>query len=200
MKSIRNLFVLSLLLLSVSVFAAADPAPVVMLKNTTNKMLAALDKHIGQLKGNSKLVDSLVNKILVPHFDLTSMSQAVVGQYWNKASSATQEQFKKEFTHYVARTYSSAIQSYDGETMKFYPIRGAVGDKVQISSELLLKNGPSIQLKYSVEKKGNEWLIYDFSVAGISIVKNYNSQFTGTLRQKGLDGLVSELKKNNVAR
>ena len=197
MKLVKTLVVSSLLLISVTAFAASDPAPVVMLKNTTSQMLAALDKYIGKLKGNDKLVDGLVSKILVPHFDLTSMSRSVVGPYWNKASRATQKEFEKEFTRYVTRTYSAAMQSYDGETMRFDPIRGNIGNKVRVSSDLILKNGPPIQLQYSVEKHGNNWLIYDFSVDGISIVKNYNSQFTGVLRQVGLDGLVAQLKKRN---
>ena len=106
-------------------------------------------------------------------------------------------EFEKEFTRYVTRTYSAAMQSYDGETMRFDPIRGNIGNKVRVSSDLILKNGPPIQLQYSVEKHGNNWLIYDFSVDGVSIVKNYRTQFAGTLRQKGLDGLVKELQKRN---
>lgn len=180
---------------------AVDPAPMAMLKDVSNRMLRELDKNIGNLKNNYRLVNSLVNRIVVPHFDLAHMSRSVVGRdYWEKASSITQQQFVKEFTQYVIRTYSSALQSYDGETMKFYPIRGDVGDRVRVSSDLLLKNGPPIQLQYGLNKQGGQWLIYDFSVDGVSIIKNYNSQFAGILRQSGLDGLVRELQKRNVGR
>jgi len=188
------------LLVSVPSFAA-DPEPMVVMKNMTDQMLGELDRHIGKLKNNDKLVNSLVNKIILPHFDLVSMSQAVVGRdYWQQASSVTQQQFVKEFTRYVIRTYSSALQSYDGEKMKFYPIRGDIGDKVRISSDLLLKNGPSIQLQYGLIKHGGQWLIYDFSVDGVSIIKNYNAQFASILRQSGLDGLVRQLQKRNIGK
>ena len=201
MRSIKILVVSLFLLISTSSFAATDPAPLVMLKSMTGQMLSALDKYIGRLKNNDKLVDSLVNKIIVPHFDLVSMARAVVGRnYWQQASSAVQQQFIKEFTRYITRTYSSALQSYDGEKMKFYPIRGAIGDRVRVSSDLLLKNGPPIQLQYGLLQQGGQWLIYDFSVDGVSIVKNYNSQFAGILRQRGLTGLVSQLQKRNATR
>jgi len=129
------------------------------------------------------------------------MSRAVVGRdYWQKATSSTQEQFVKEFTRYVIRTYSSALQSYDGEKIKFYPIRGGISDRVQIDSDLLLKSGPPIQMQYRLIQQGGQWLIYDFSVDGVSIIKNYNSQFAGTLRQGGLEVLVQKLHANNARR
>jgi len=200
MKLIKILVVAFGILFCASSFAA-DPAPLAMLKSTSSQMLHELDRHIGNLKHNDKLVYDLVNRVLVPHFELVSMSRAVVGRdYWQKATSSTQEQFIKEFTSYVIRTYSSALQSYDGETIKFYPIRGGISDRVQIDSDLLLKNGPPIQMQYRLIQQGGRWLIYDFSVDGVSIIKNYNSQFAGTLRQGGLEVLVQKLHANNARR
>jgi phospholipid transport system substrate-binding protein len=197
---IAKIFIVALGLLFGATSFAADPAPLAMLKSTSNQMLRELDKHIGNLKNNDKLVYDLVDRVLIPHFDLNGMSRAVIGRYWRQSSSATQKQFIKEFTRYVIRTYSSALQSYDGETIKFYPIRGNVGSRVQIDSDLLLKNGPPIQMQYRLRQQGGQWLIYDFSVDGVSIVKNYHSQFAGTLRQGGLDAVVRKLQKNNANR
>jgi phospholipid transport system substrate-binding protein len=200
MKVIKSLIVALCMLCSVSVFAA-DPAPLVMLKNLSNQIFSELDKHLGDLKHNDKLVHELVNRILVPNFDLTNMCRAVVGRdYWEKSTPDTQQKFIKEFTRYIIRTYSVALQSYDGEKIKFFPVRGAISDRVEINSDLLLKNGPPIQLQYRMVQKDGQWLIYDFSVDGVSIIKNYNSQFAGTLRQSGLDGLVQKLHSNNNTR
>lgn len=204
MKSIRSLIITLSILFWMSSFAAspiADPEPLAMLKSTSSQMLHELDKYIGRLKQNDKLVYDLVNRILVPHFDLVNMSRTVVGRnYWQQASTDTQQQFIKEFTRYVIRTYSSAIQSYDGEKIKFYPIRGAITDRVQVDSELLRKNGPSIQMQYRLSNQNGQWLIYDFSVDGVSVIKNYNSQFAGILRQGGLDAVVRRLQKSNAQR
>jgi phospholipid transport system substrate-binding protein len=198
MRSIKILIISFCMLITGSSFAA-DPAPLAMLKNVASQMLHELDKHIGHLKQDNKLVYDLVDRILVPHFELTMMSRAVVGRdYWQNASSDSQQQFMKEFTRYVIRTYSSALQSYDGETIKFFPIRGGFSDRVQVDSNLLLKNGPPIQMQYRLVQQQNQWLIYDFSVDGVSIVKNYNSQFAGTLRKGGLVELVRQLQKNNA--
>ena len=177
---------------------AADPAPLAMLKSTSQQMLRELDKNLGRLKGNDQLVYNLVNRVLVPHFALVDMSRAVVGRYWQQASSSTQRQFTREFTRYVIRTYSAALQAYDGETIKFLPIRGAVGNRIQVDSELLLKSGSPVRIQYRLLQRQGRWLIYDFSVDGISMVKNYNSQFANTLRRGGLVTLVQQLQKSNA--
>ena len=174
----KRIIKIGTILLGLAVLApsfAADPAPLVVLKGVSGRMLVELNKNIKTIKHNDRLVYNLVNRICVPHFDLLNMARAVVGRnYWQQASSSTQQQFIKEFTHYVIRTYASAMQSYDGEIIKFYPIRGAVGNRVQINSDLFLKNGPSIQMQYRMSKQSGRWTIYDFSVDGVSIIKNYN--------------------------
>ena len=177
-----------------------DPAPVVMLKNTSNQMVGELNKHLGNLKNNRPLVSSIVKRTVVPHFDLTTMGQLVVGRnYWQDASATTQKQFISAFTDYAINTYSSAISSYDGETIKFYPVRGDIADKsrVQVDTDIQHKDGPPVHVQYSVLKKGSGWFIYDFSVDGVSLVQNYRSQFAGTLREGGLEKLVAQLQQHN---
>lgn len=176
---------------------AADSAPMVLLKDISNRMIQELDKNIGHLSYN--YVYGLANKIVVPHFDTYNMSRAVVGrEYWAKAKPETQQAFVKEFTRYVIGTYASTIQSYDGERLKFYPMRGEAADqRVQINSDLLHKDGPPIQIQYRLVNTGKCWLIYDYSIDGVSVVQNYRSQFSEVLRQGGLEKLLQQLRKHN---
>lgn len=190
------------LMCSVTFAANQDPAPVVMLKNTSNKMITELNKNLGHLKNNDDLVESIIKNTILSHFELVGMSQAVVGRnYWQQASSNLQRQFIHEFTDYVIRTYASAISSYDGETIRFYPIRGNITgqSRVQVNSDINHKDGPPIHVQYRVVNTGNAWLIYDFSVDGVSLVRNYQSQFASTLQQGGLSLLVKKLRENNAS-
>lgn len=197
---LRKFTLFFLLVLIGTTALAADPAPLAMLKSTSQQMVQELDRNLGNLKGNDRLVDGLVRRILLPHFDLVTLSRAVVGrEYWQSAGGATQQQFVKEFTRYVIKTYSNALQSYDGETIKFYPMRGNPNaSRVQVDSEILRKDGPSIHVQYRLLNESSGWYIYDFSVDGVSIVQNYRSQFAGLLRQGGLNKVVAELKSRNI--
>lgn len=193
---------LALLSFCTTIFAA-DPAPLAILKSASSQMITQLNRNIGRLKGNYRLVNSLVRRILLPHFDLVTMSRSVVGNNnWQQASSVTQQEFIYEFTNYVLSTYSSALQSYDGEKIIFDPMRSYSGSdaRVQIDSSIMHHGAPPIRVQYRMIKLGGTWKIYDFSIDGISIVQNYRSQFAGILRQGNLATLVQQLKRRNSGR
>jgi phospholipid transport system substrate-binding protein len=180
--------------------ATETQAPLVMLKKTADQMTGELDRYKGRLKGNDQFIYGIVRRILLPHFDLPSMSRGVVGKsYWEQASPALQKQFIDEFTFYVVRTYSGALASYDGEKIKFYPIRGfnPSAQRVEASSDIVRKSGPSVGLSYRLYQSGGAWIIYDFSVEGVSLVQNYRAQFASTLQQGGMTKLVADLHSHN---
>jgi len=203
MHSMNNLRALIFLVMSLLITATfAEPQPLTILKQTSDQMIVELNKNLNQLKTNDALVYRIVDKILLPHFDLVGMPRSVVGrEAWQQATATQRQQFIKEFTHYVTKTYAAAMASYDGEVIKFYPLREDLGNKtrVQIDSDLLHKNGPPIQMQYRMVKSGNTWLIYDFSIDGVSLVRNYQEQFATTLRQGGLAQLIEQLQQQNQA-
>jgi phospholipid transport system substrate-binding protein len=189
--------IISFSLLFAGMVFAEDPAPTQMLKNTSTQMTKELDQHLGNLKNNTPLVEGIVRRILLPHFDLNTMSKLIVGRnYWDQGGNSAQSAFVDAFTRYVIRTYSVAISSYEGETIKFYPLREdiAVKDRVQINSTIFRKSGPDIQVQYRLLNASGNWRIYDFSVGGVSIVQNYRSQFAEPLQQGGLAHLVNQIK------
>jgi len=188
------------LIFCASIFAANEPPPLAMLRSTANTLISELNRHQGNLKGNDTLMHSIIRRIILPHFDIVSMSQAVVGRtYWQSATPVVQKEFVREFTTYAIRTYSGALESYNGQQVKFYPIRGYNNSRnqVQVSSDVLQANGPAIAVSYRLYNRGGNWVVYDFNVEGVSFTQNYRSQFSSPLRRGGLAGLVQDIKSHN---
>jgi phospholipid transport system substrate-binding protein len=48
---------------------------------------------------------------------------------------------------------------------------------------------------YKMKLDGNEWKIYDVMVEGVSLVKNYRTQFASILRKETPAQLIDRLKK-----
>jgi phospholipid transport system substrate-binding protein len=48
-----------------------------------------------------------------------------------------------------------------------------------------------------MEKTGSGWKVYDVMVGGVSLVANYRTEFSNTVRAAGIDGLIRELEKKN---
>lgn len=185
--------------LIVPMLALAD-SPVTMLQNSANQMISQLEKNKSQLK-NKKVIHQIVNSVLVPHIEMNRMAASVVGRnYWMAATPEQQQQFIQEFKYLVINTYANALSSYNGDRVEFYPMRGGENAQaVQVKSVIIRLNGQRIPISYNVTNTGGVWKVYDFSIEGVSIVNNYQSQFANTLTQGGLPLLIKQLYSFNRA-
>lgn len=185
------------LFLIVPMLALAD-SPVAVLQSASNQMIAQLEKNKSQLK-NKKVIHQIVNSVLVPNIDLNRMAASVVGRsYWMSATPAQQQEFIQEFKYLVINTYANALASYNGDRVEFYPLRGgANAHSVQVKSVIIRLNGQRIAITYNVANVNGAWKVYDFSIEGVSIVNNYQSQFANTLTQGGLPLLNKQLYSFN---
>jgi phospholipid transport system substrate-binding protein len=48
-----------------------------------------------------------------------------------------------------------------------------------------------------MEKTANGWKVYDVMVGGVSLVANYRTEFSNTVRNSGIDGLIRDLAAKN---
>jgi len=195
-KQVRY-YALALLLVSVSTFAVQSP--VTQMQGVANKMIGQLEKNKSNL--NSRTIDQIVNRVLVPVVDMNRMAGLTVGaRYWRSASSAQRAAFITQFKKMVIATYAAALSSYDGDRVRFYPLRGDYQNKrvVRVNSVIVRLNGQKIPVSYNLVRSGNAWRVYDFSVENVSIVNSYRSQFAGALSQSGLSGLTQKIKRHNA--
>lgn len=183
-----------------SVAAYAVPNPMDMLQSTSDQMLSELKVHQSTLKSDPNRVFNIVDRLLLPHFDMEYMSRSVIGRpEWLSASAEAKKAFIPQFTELLTRTYASALASYTNQTVKFYPIRGGFEGQKQITvqSEVIQPNGPPVPVSYVLLLEGNTWKVVDFSVDNVSVVNNFRAQFSSDLNQGGLANLTQKLKAHN---
>lgn len=197
-------FLIVILCFCTSSFAAAnDSDPVALLQSIADQMLDQLKANKATLKTNSHFVYDLTYRTVVPYADLNEMSRRVLPPAtWAQASPGQRAQFQKEFTSLLVRTYASALNSYKDQTVKFYPIRGGIEGKsnVTVNSEILNSDGPSISVSYRLVKVGSRWRLYDMSVEGVSMLESFRSQFADLLSQGNMDQLLQRLAAHNSSR
>jgi len=198
-KNIRAV-VLVVLVSITNLCMGATPSPVDMLKTTSDQMIAELNANKTTMKSNQKEVFDIVNRILLPHVDMNTMSKFVIGRAaWNDANFSDQEQFKQQFTNLLIRTYASALASYTNQKVEFFPSRESyIGQtQFQVQSQIVQPGGPPIPISYQLMLEGSQWKVVDFSVDNVSIVQNYRAQFANDLTQGGLKYLVNKLSQHN---
>ncbi len=189
------LMVLALMVgLNASPVLAADTPPDVLARATTQEVLSVLKQDRDIQNGNQRKIYQLVETKILPIFDFNRMTQLVIGKHWPRATARQKQELVTEFRNLMVRTYSSSLMAFNNQTVDFKPMSMKPGDTdVTVRSEIRQPGGQPIPINYSMYKTSFGWKVYDVSIDGVSLVTNYRSSFSNTIRQNGIDGLISTL-------
>lgn len=192
-------FICSLMFfLPLQLMAAEHPAQTLVVSTTTTVMEELRAEEDIVKKDNSRLL-AIVDKKVLPHFDFRKMSSWVLGKYWRKATKKQKEQFTNEFKTLLVRTYSKALLDAIGKEIKFLPLRSKKKNatRVTVRTEVEQKGGFPIPIDYKLYEKNGEWKVYDVVIDALSLVSNYRSSFSKTIRESGIDHLIKKLADRN---
>lgn len=173
---------------------AIDIPPDVLARTTTNEVLTILKQDKEFQNGNLGKVYQLVEAKILPNFDFNRMTQLVIGKHWPRATAQQKQALVREFRNLLVRTYSSSLTAFTNQTVEFKPLAIKPDDTdVTVRSEIRQPGGQPIPIDYRMYKTTFGWKIYDVTIDSVSLVTNYRSSFSSTIRQKGIDGLIKTL-------
>ncbi len=200
-RSAGRVLLMGLVLLVLPALAAAkvDQSPRELVMETTDRILKALKAEQAEIKKNPARLYEIVDEIVLPHFDFRRMSSWVLGKHWRKATPEQREQFVTEFRALLVRTYAAALNDNYDQKIDFLPLRAKKdATEVTVRTEVEVESGFPIPINYKMYRtKDGEWLVYDVSIDGVSLVTNYRSAFSKEIRNGGLPRLIASLAERN---
>lgn len=123
-------------------------------------------------------------------FDFDEFSSRTVGPNWRGFSPEQKTAFNTAFADLLLATYLDKINGYNGEKVAFTQvITSPAKDRVEVQTVIILQGGKNIPVAYRMLPKDGSWRVYDVLVEGLSLVKNYRSQFQDILSK----GTAAEL-------
>ena len=186
-----------ILVLGLSALARAGE-PTDQIKQTTDRILAIVQDPA--LKGAEKDDErqGLMKMAVDERFDWASMARSAIGKFWRDLTEAQRAEFTGLFSELIKQNYLSRVESYSGEKILYR------GDKVDgkygvAEVTIVTLRGTDIPVSYRVLTKGEEWLVYDVSVEGVSLVNNYRSQIGSILNSSSYDNLIVKIKAKIAA-
>ncbi len=184
----------SVVLLTVSLFLmplhAAEIADKV--KPTIDGVIAVLkDKS---LKGAEKTNErrEKIRNIIVKRFDFPEMAKRSLARYWRKRTDEERKEFVKLFSRFLENSYIDKIEKYNDEEVVYLNERIDNGRAV-LKTKIITHNGADIPIEYRLLKK-DDWMIYDIVIEGVSLVRNYRSQFTKIIQRSSYEALIERLR------
>ncbi len=169
-----------------------------VVRDTTTRVLTALDDEVLGIRKDLPRLYELVNDTVLPHFDFQRMSRRVLGKHWRKADAGQRSRFTREFQVLLVRTYATALLEYSDQKIIYLPVRkGSRTSEAVIRTEVRPPGGMPIPIGYAMYDGDGDWKVYDVSIDGVSLVINYRASFNSQIRREGLDGLINKLAKRN---
>ena len=155
------------------------------------------EPNITKDERNSKIVD-----LLTPTFDFEIMAKLSLGsREWSKLNSEQKKQFVKLYVERMKQSYSSKLDSYDGQVVEVTDIKQSKSNRIELITNIenedkKLEVGYKYYKPSKKEDGKDEWLIYDVTILGISILKTDRAQFSEFLQTKTIDELISKLSNS----
>lgn len=179
--------------------AAAELSAHQVVEQTMNRISAELDGRRDELTANKSELYALVNRELLPKFDVDYAGRLVLGKSWRTATPAQREQFVDVFYNFLLRSYASAILKFEQDNIRFLPPRNPPKDgRTVVQTEMRMPEGTVVPVYYSMRQTADGWRAFDVRIEGISYVQNYRNQFNAEVAAKGLDALIGRLEKETA--
>lgn len=193
-------FVAAFVSVATMVSAHAQEAPDAMIKRVATDVLTTLKSDKDLQAGNKKKLYDLIDSKIAGNFDFMRMTALAMGRSWRTATPEQQKVLADEFKQLLVRTYSGALQNYSNHVMDFKPLKMNPTDAdITVRTTVTSPGGQPIAIDYSMEKTGATWKAYDVVVGGVSLVTNYREEFSNSVRDAGVDGLIKQLQAKNRA-
>jgi phospholipid transport system substrate-binding protein len=186
-------------LCAVASFAGAqDAAPDALVKSITQDVLGVLKQNRDVPTADPKRIANVIETKVLPHFELTRMTQLAMGRSWRTATPEQQKILTAEFMTLLVRTYSTALATYRDQVIDVKPLRAAPGaTDVTVKSDVRRSGAQPITIDYDLGKTPAGWKVYDVKVGGVSLVTTYRETFANEVRENGIDGLIKSLVTKN---
>ncbi|MFA7487215.1 MAG: ABC transporter substrate-binding protein [Lysobacteraceae bacterium] len=187
-----------LLAASTSLAAAAEPADIVL--ERTRVVLDTIVEKRATFSQNPAALREFVQSQLLDVMDRPYSAQLVLARHARGASAEQIEAFADALTDSLLRRYADALLEIDPGTevriAASTPMRD--GQIVRVASRIVRRAGEPVQVDYMFRRKGDDWLVFDVIVEGISYVQTYRNQFDEQLRRRSLDEVIAALRSGEL--
>jgi phospholipid transport system substrate-binding protein len=178
---------------------AQELGPEELVKKVTSDVMTAIKTDQQLAAGDKQKAQKLAEEKILPHVDFQEATRLAVGRAWRDANPEQRKKLVDEFRSMLVRTYSNALEGYQGQEMKVLPSRNKPGDtEATVRNQFTRAGGKPVPIEYQMRKTDSGWKIYDIAVEGISLVLTYRSEFDQVVKQEGIDGLIKRLSQKNA--
>ncbi len=168
--------------------------PMETIETGVNKVIAKLSQP--GFKDQAKDVQiSQLSDLISTIFDFEELSKRTMGREWKKMNDGQQKEFVQLFRELLQGVYADRLLAYSDQKVLFDKETMLKEGAAEVQSYLQTSDGKKIPLFYRLTDKSGSWRVYDVIIEGVSMVKNYRTQFREILAKDSPEKLLQILRE-----
>ena len=181
----------------------AETSPYVLMQQASDKLFADIKNNQAKIKKDPNYLRIIVRNDLLPYVQVNYAGSLVLGSHFKSTTPEQREKFFKAFSDFIEQAYAQVLTAYTDQNIQIEPAK-EVGDKNLVSIRVnIMQNGGQapikLDFKWRKNSKTGEWQAYDMVAEGVSMVVTKQNEWSGILRQQGIDALTAQIQKSAAA-
>ena len=181
----------------------AETSPYVLMQQASDKLFADIKNNQAKIKKDPNYLRTIVRNDLLPYVQVNYAGSLVLGSHFKSTTPEQREKFFKAFSDFIEQAYAQVLTAYTDQNIQIEPAK-EVGDKNLVSIRVnIVQNGGQapikLDFKWRKNSKTGEWQAYDMVAEGVSMVVTKQNEWSGILRQQGIDALTAQIQKSAAA-
>lgn len=189
-------------LLALPLFAQATTVdksdPYKLIQVVSQQTFDRLKAQKDQIQRNPELLRGVVRQELLPYINARYAAYKVLGPNLKKTTKDQRNNFVNAFTDYLVASYAQVLTQYTDQDIRIESAKAVPAGRTIISVrvDILDDKRPPIRLDFKLRKnrKSNEWQAYDMVAEGVSMISTKQSEWSGQLRNEGVDAVTENLR------
>ncbi len=135
-------------------------------------------------------------KLFNEDLDLDFIGKFVLGRYWKTATDKQKNEFIDVYRKLNIQTWSARFDEFKGKHFEFEGVEDSKSqDQVFVNTKVPMDEGKPAIVKWRIKETDGKMKVVDIVIENVSLAQTSRSEYTAYVNKKGLDGLISDLKK-----
>ena len=180
---------------------AAPAEPLAVVRQAVDSILVIMQDK--KLSGAAKKEErrKRISVVVGGYFDFEEMSMRTLARHWKDRTPEERKQFVGLFRQLLERTYIDKVDNYCRELdasctgkVVVFKRQEQQGNKAVVYT-VFVRNNVETPVEYKLKNEAGKWQVYDVVIEGVSLVRNYRTQFESIITREQFSGLIARMEE-----
>ena len=181
-----------LLVLALAVAGLANNTPTNRVQAGVDELIAILTTPEASDPALHDLVIKQLRAVADKYIDFREVTKMSIGRPWLDMSDQMQNDLVEAFVQLLERTYLKKLPVYENQQIN-YKKELVENTRAKVLTEIVTAD-KKLNVEFRLKLIDGQWMIYDVIGEGVSLVKNYRTQFNQILQDGTPDDLLQRIR------